>query len=464
MKYNPHHISILILDDDISITKGLQHFLSEMLHYHVASFTLPGEALKALKKSSPDILICDLHLPEMDGITFIKMLKDMPGKQPEIIIITGHGEKENAIECLRLGAIDFLEKPFSLETLKLSIGRVIQFIHSKKIIPAAADRISVSGRQTDLLPIEMIGNSKAMEHIRGLIGKIASTNDTSVLITGETGTGKEVIARQIHFLSSRKTRSFYAKNCATVPESLFESEFFGHVRGSFTNAVSDHKGWFEVANESTLFLDEISTLPLAMQPKLLRVLEEKNLNRMGSSTNIPLNIRIIAASNTNLQELCAEHKFRLDLFYRLNIFSIHVPPLRDRKEDIAGLFDYFVAQAAVRHQKEPVVFPKEMYDMLQVYPFPGNVRELKNIAERLIILCDESQNPAEILSSIISPNNNPLQETTATGKSITQQEIELIIAALKKSDNVVARAARILQITEQSLLRRIKKHRITLPV
>ncbi len=463
MQHHPQNISILILDDDISITKGLQHFLSNLLQYHVTSYTHPGEALNALKKSTPDILICDLHLPEIDGITFIKMLKDLPGKQPEIIIITGHGEKENAIECLRLGAIDFLEKPFSLETLKISIGRVIQFILSKEITSSAVNKVSIQGRQAGLQPIEMIGKSRAIEHIRGLIGKIAKTNDTSVLITGETGTGKEVIARQIHFLSHRKTHPFYAKNCATVPESLFESEFFGHVKGSFTNAVSDHKGWFEVANESTLFLDEISTLPLAMQPKLLRVLEEKNLNRMGSSTNIPLNVRVIAASNTNLQELCVENKFRMDLYYRLNIFSIHIPPLRDRMEDIPGLFDYFVTQAAVKHQKEPVVLPKEMYDMLIGYPFPGNVRELKNIAERLIILCDESQNPADILSAIILPNNNPLPLTTSNGKSITQQEVELIISALKKSDNVVARAARLLQITEQSLLRRIKKYRIDFP-
>jgi DNA-binding NtrC family response regulator len=457
-------VSILILDDDRSVANALKQYLSEVLHHHVTTFGFPDEALSSIKKSAPDILICDLHLPQTDGISFIKMVKELEGNHPEIIIITGYGEKQNAIECLRLGAIDFLEKPFPLETLKASIDRVIKFIGRKEhpaILPSGSQE---AGAGPQRQKFELVGNSRALDHIRGLMEKISKTNDTSVMITGETGVGKEVVARQIHQLSHRRNRPFYAKNCSAIPEQLFESEFFGHVKGAFTNAIADHKGWFETAHDSTLFLDEISELPLSMQPKLLRVLEEKTLNRVGSSVSLPLNVRVIAASNTDLQGLCNDGKFRKDLYYRLNIFSINIPPLRDRREDIPALFDHFLALSVQQHHKEPLKVSKDAYDLLLNYPFPGNVRELKTIAERIVILSDEPVITAGSLTLVLPDGAYPGQDDLSALRGISQQEADLIVAALRKSDNVIARAARILKITDQSLLRRIRKFGITFPV
>lgn len=460
---NQNALSIIILDDDMSISAALRHFLSEYLHHHAISFGRPSEALASIKLSVPDILICDLDLPETDGISFIKMIKELPGKQPEIIIITGYGEKLNAIQCLRLGAIDFLEKPFPLEVLKASVDRAAKFIDAKGKQSEKQQVARDTVKETDKHETEIVGKSKAMEKIQLLIEKIAKTNDTSVLITGETGTGKEVIARHIHRLSHRKSHHFYAKNCAAVPEQLFESEFFGHVRGSFTNAINDHKGWFEMAQNSTLLLDEISMLPMSMQPKLLRVLEEKNLNKVGSSKNIPLNVRVITASNTDLQGLCVENTFRMDLYYRLNIFAIHIPPLRDRKEDIPLLFDHFTSQAAQLHHKDPVRIQRQAMNMLIEYPFPGNVRELKNIAERIVILNDEPRITVKTLESVLFPGNRLDHRPAAANQGIARQEADLIVDALRQSENVIARAARLLHITDQSLLRRIKKFGITIP-
>lgn len=457
-------ISVLILDDDVSITQALKQYLSVVCNYRVSAFGHPAEAIKSVKQMVPDLLICDLHLPEINGIQFLKMVKELPGHQPEIIVITGYGEKKDAIECLRLGAIDFLEKPFPLEILKASIDRAVQFIANSKKINQKLLENKLSTPYFKQQNIELLGNSKEMQTIRELIIKIGKTNDTSVLITGETGTGKEVIARQIHMSGYRSVRPFYAKNCATVPEQLFESEFFGHMKGAYTGAVTDHKGWFETANGSTLFLDEISALPLSMQPKLLRVLEEKSLNRVGSSANINLNLRVIAASNMDLQELCAENKFRMDLYYRLNVFSLHIPPLRQRKEDIPVLFDHFITQSAQKNQKEGFKIHKKVYELLGEYSFPGNVRELKNMAERLVILADTQKLSPEILNTILFSNNQPVSGKPISASSLAQQEADLIFAALKQSDNVIARAARLLKITDQSLLRRIKKYGISPPV
>ena len=461
---NHETVSILILDDDKSISAALKHFLSTYLHHQVTAFGHPAEAMAAIKNSAPDILICDLNLPETDGISFIKLVKELPGTQPEIIIITGYGEKWNAIQCLRLGAIDFLEKPFPLDMLKASVDRAVKFISIRGKATGKKHSGKPSATASNNQFPEVVGISKSIENIRLLIERIARTNDTSVLITGETGTGKEIIARQIHRMSHRKSHPFFAKNCATVPEQLFESEFFGHVKGAFTNAISDHKGWFETAQDSTLLLDEINELPLSMQPKLLRVLEEKNLNKVGSSNVIPLNVRVIAASNNDLQGLCVENKFRMDLFYRLNIFSIHVPPLRDRKEDIPALFELFINQAVLEHQRNPVSIQQQAIDLLLGYSFPGNVRELKNMAEQIIILNDESRITNRMISNVMDRHNLAGKPVETTDNSMARLEANLIIDALKKSDNVIARAARILQITDQSLLRRIKKFGITLPV
>ena len=454
----------MIVDDDLAIIDALMHFLSVYLHHNVTTFSHPAEALESIKKEAPDILVCDLNLPDMDGITFIKKVRELPAIHTEIIIITGYGEKSNAIECLRLGAADFIEKPFSLETLRMSIDRVIEFINHKETIPGMHHGIPVSGAVSGHRKYEMIGRSTAILQIRSLIEKISKTNDTSVLITGETGTGKEIVAREIHFSSHRKIHPFYAKNCASVSEHLFESEFFGHVKGAFTDAGSGRKGWFEAARDSTLFLDEISELPMPMQPKFLRVLEEKNINRVGSSDSIPLNVRVIAASNTDLQELCSANKFRKDLYYRLNIFSIHIPPLRERREDIPLLFDFFIDQSIKKHGREPMVIEQGAYDLLLAHAFPGNVRELKNIAERLVIISENPLLTAKSIESIVALNTILDRPQAKPVRTIAEQEVDLIVDALKKSDNVIARAARILQITDQSLLRRIKKYGIIVPV
>lgn len=457
------NISIAILDDDKAILKALSLMLSVNKQYVVSAYHHPAEILEKLNSFKPDIFISDINLPELDGISLVRKIREMPGDHPEIIIITGNGNKEYAIECLRLGAIDFLEKPFSMAGFRTAVERAATFVESKRrlteLLPEKRNPLPDDGKKAVL-----ISKSPQMAKIRQLISMISATNDTSVLITGETGTGKEIIARLIHDQSHRRMMPFFARNCASVPDTLFESEFFGHVKGAFTGADSDRKGWFECAKNSTLFLDEISEIPLPIQPKLLRVLEEKSINPVGSTRDIDVNVRIVAASNADLMERCKAGSFRKDLYYRLNVFSIDLPPLRDRGEDIPLLFDHFLNRYAHLHGIPLPEVRKRDIQALMCHGFPGNVRELRNIAEKFVIMNGPDQESGIKLEDLL----NSSRGITATGyqsmaDGLEENEIHQIMQALENAGFVIARAARSLKISNQSMLRRIKKYNITIP-
>jgi DNA-binding NtrC family response regulator len=375
-------------------------------------------------------------------------------------MITGHGDTESVIKALRLGAFDFFKKPFRTLELKNSIERTQKFIELNQ-------KLEIAEQTTQLISKELeqecgttfIGKSREIRQAMDLVKKVASYDETSVLITGESGTGKELIARSIHLLSNRKNKFFYAVNCSAVPENLFESEFFGHTKGSFTGATDNKAGWFEIANKGTLFLDEIGDMPITQQIKLLRVLEDKTVRRIGSHREIPVNVRILTATNKNIEKLVANEQFRLDLFHRLNTFSIHIPPLRQRKEDIPLLLDYFAKHFATKMRKKIEKIEAKVYEQLCAYPFYGNVRELKNLIERAVILADDG-----LLKTKYFPLNQEtknLQEILTTEKienyDLEENEKMLIQKALAKAKGNKTKAAELLNISWYALNRKMKK-------
>jgi len=335
-------LSILIVDDEQGYRNELTEFFSDN-QFQVHTAALPSEALKVLTTNDIDIVILDIRLPEMSGLDLLRLIKsDYP--DIEIIMISGHGDMDSVIQAMRNGATDFFSKPFKMLEILSAIERSKRFIMlNSKLREVEQNFLRVSRQLNDNFGHGIIGQSRAMKQVMDMIGKVSISDSTSVLITGESGTGKELVARAIHLLSPRRDKYFYAVNSSAITETLFESEFFGHTKGAFTGASENKTGWFEVANKGTLFLDEIGDLPMALQIKFLRVLEERKISRVGATKEIDIDVRIIAATHQNLELLTEEKRFRLDLFHRLNSFVIQLPPLRERKEDIPLLLKYFVA-------------------------------------------------------------------------------------------------------------------------
>jgi len=352
------------------------------------SAELPSLAFDILKKNKIDIVVLDLRLPEMNGLDVLKEIKKLhPGI--EVIIITGHGDMDSVIKAMRLGAIDFFTKPFRLIEVQNAIERTKKFIYlQKKLNEIKMNYSLVSKELKEKFGNNIIGKSKEIKNVLNLMVKVAKAGNTSVLITGESGTGKELVARGIHSLSDRKDHYFYAVNCSAVPENLFESSFFGHKKGAFTGANEDKKGWFEIASGGTLFLDEIGDMPAAQQSKFLRVLEEKKITKVGSHIEIPVDVRIIAATNKDAKKLITNNVLRADLYHRLSSFEINIPPLRERIEDIPLLLDHFIELFSVNLKKNIEGINKNALEKLMAYDFPGNIRELKNMIEKAVILCD----------------------------------------------------------------------------
>ncbi|MFP4555966.1 MAG: sigma-54-dependent transcriptional regulator [Bacteroidales bacterium] len=456
-------LRILILDDEKIFRDEIREFL-ENDSFTVFSAGLPSEAFSILDKNEIDILILDLRLPEMDGFTILeKVKKNFP--QIEVIMITGHGDMDAVIKAMRLGAMEFFPKPFRLLDIKAAIKRTRRFIdltHQLKEINQSYQLVSKDLR--DNVGYEIVGKSKPIQQVLELMSKVAQVEHTSVLITGESGTGKELVARGIHYLSSRKNNYFHAVNCSAIPDTLFESEFFGHKKGAFTGASEDKAGWFEIANGGTLFLDEIVDMQPAMQSKLLRVLEDSRTRRLGANVDQKVDVRIIAATNQNIQELIDASKFRNDLYFRLNSFEIKIPPLRERPEDIPLLINYYLDLLSKRMNKKISKVDDEVTNAAMNYNFPGNVRELRNMVERAIIL---AENDRLTLNEFTFPG---LSEAKRTEKVAPTQEVfdleELerttILKALEKCDNKKTEAAQLLNITRQSLDRRLDKHNIDL--
>ncbi|MCK4312878.1 MAG: sigma-54-dependent Fis family transcriptional regulator [Candidatus Cloacimonetes bacterium] len=451
-------LKILVLDDEKRYRDTLKEYLSDF-EYEVYSAELPSVAFKIADKINIDIAIIDIRMPEMDGIAVLKKLKDQ-FPNIEVIMITGHGDMNSVIEALRHGASDYLTKPFRLPEIQAAIRRTKRFVELQNRFNSLQNQFSlISTELKEKFGSEIIGNSPEIIKVKELICRFAKTDNSAILITGESGTGKELVARGIHLLSSRKHNYFCAVNCNAVPENLFESEFFGHIKGSFTGAKEDRIGWFEQANKSTLFIDEIGELPNHLQVKLLRVLDDKKIRRIGSNKDIPIDVRIITATNKDIELETKKGNFRNDLYHRLNTFMINIPPLRERKEDIPILLEYFVSIFSQSIGKRCLSISPEVYARLNSYPFTGNVRELKNITERALILCDSTTLlPEHFMISDI--NKTTQTESERRIFDLEQIEKNTIISALKATNNNKTHAAKLLNISWQLLHRKMRKFKI----
>lgn len=456
------NIRILIVDDEPRVADEIEEFLLTK-DYIVFKAGTPSKAFSLLEKHPVNIVILDVKLPEMNGLDVLKKIK-ATHKDIEVIMISGHGDMDTVIKAMRNGASDYFAKPFRLFEINNAITRTKRFLAlNRKLKKAEQNVYQLSKTILSNIGNQIIGNSQSIHELINLMTKVAKANSTSVLILGESGTGKELVAQGIHQLSKRSNKLFYSVNCSAVPESLFESEFFGHKKGSFTGALDDKQGWFEISNNGTLFLDEISDMPLGQQAKLLRVLEDRKVSKVGSRTFVDVDVRVIAASNTKLEKLASDNKFRLDLYHRLSVFVINIPPLRNRKEDIPLLADYYLNMYNQQMQKQITGIDSVVISSFQDYDFPGNIRELKNILERAVIMCEGDT----ILSEHISFSGEKIvptveEETTSVQVDVNNfdleyHEKELIKKALIRTGNNKSKAATLLNVTWQALDRRMKK-------
>jgi DNA-binding NtrC family response regulator len=367
---------VIVLDDELIIRKSLEEQLRRK-RYSVASASTIAEAEKLLAKDHFDIIFVDVRLPDGDGTTLLSRLSSLPSS-PLVVMMTGYGTIESAVQCMRQGAFDYIIKPFSMEEIDVLIKRAESYSQLVKVNQYfSSEGHGDSG--------SLVGQSPAVEHLRSLVTKVAATEAT-VLITGENGTGKEVVAGEVHRLSSLAQRPFIKVNCAAVSESLIESEFFGHEKGAFTGATERREGRFELAHNGTLLLDEIGEIPKHLQAKLLRVLQEREFYRVGGAKTVQVNVRLLATTNRNLQKAVAAGDFREDLYYRLNVFPIVVPPLRERASDIPLLAQTFLSRLVRKHGVKIEGLSPQALEALTSYNWPGNVRELQNTLERAVIL------------------------------------------------------------------------------
>lgn len=455
-------LNILILDDEQRVRDELGEFLGK-LGFNVLKAELPSIAFQILKANEVDLCILDIRLPEMDGLSVLKKVKE---EYPdiEVVMISGHGDMNSVIEAMRLGASDFFSKPFRLMDVQNAIQRTHRFIQlQQRLKEVEQDYDLLSTKLQENSGAQFIGNSEAVKNVVSLMSKVAKAENTSVLITGESGTGKELVASGIHYLSARRNKYFYAVNSTAVPEHLLESMFFGHTKGAFTGATEDKKGLFEEANNSTLFLDEIGDMQLNLQSKMLRVLEERKFCRVGSHKEISTDVRIIAATNQDLEKMAMEKKFRLDLYHRLSSIVIRIPPLRERLEDIPILVPHFVKSFSEKMNKPIKEIDPRVYNVLYDYAFPGNIRELRNMVERALIISEGGK----ILPKHFGPFNGKNHATIPQSQvrisdtfELAKIERDAIMRALQQVDYNKTKAAKLLKITWQSLHRKMTKYQI----
>ncbi len=449
---------ILMLDDDRLCLREM----SEMLLKHGFK-VYPAEnhkqAFETLEKHAIDFFFCDVSMPDMNGIEILRRIRSRyPGLN--VIMVSGVRDIEQVIECFRLGAIDYINKPATLEEILASIKRTDQYCQSVvKKVPGTSKWSLIPEGLIRSTGREFIGRSAKIREVLRLALLASAEKDISVMITGENGTGKEIIARIIHHTSDRKTRRFYPVNSAAIPESLIESEFFGHKKGTFTGAVEDRKGCFELAEGGTLFLDEISEMPIGLQAKLLRAIEEKKIKPLGSSHEIDCNFRIISATNSQPEKLVENKKLRADLFHRLSTLVINIPPLRERKQDITPLTCFFAQQIAERRQEKKRFIHPEVFTLLKSYYFPGNVRELRNLVERAMLVSEKgSLRPEHFQLNHTENGLRPGEEEE--NLNMEEHERKLIINALIQCNSNITHAAKLLGISRDTLLRKKKKYSI----
>ena len=447
--------SILIVDDEVGVRESLRMVLKT--DYEVFLAKDAEEAFLQIKEHSPDLILLDIILPDMDGLKILEKIKQ---KELEtiIIMITATKTVKTAVDAMKLGAYDYITKPFDIDELRLVIIRALSAQALKKEVLYLRKEIDRNFGFENI-----IGKSKGMNEIFKVIVQIADSKST-VLIMGESGTGKELISRAIHYHGNRKNFPFVTINCAAIPDTLIESELFGHEKGAFTNAIEKKLGRFEVAQQGTLFLDEIGELSLTTQAKILRFLEEKEFNRVGGSKTIKVDVRLICATNKDLSDLIKKGAFREDLFYRINVVPIIIPPLSERKEDIPLLLDHFIKKFNAENNKNVRGVSQEALDLIMNYEWPGNVRELENLIERVIALTSHEtiQGNELPLSLNNSSKINGLKESILSGKVSflkAEEEFErgVILDALKRTNYIQSRAAEILGVSRRILKYKMDK-------
>ncbi len=440
---------ILVVEDEDFQRTELADFLREVGH-EVFEAQDGRSALESARNQQIDIAILDKKLPDFDGLQLISELKKL-NPEVDVVIVTAYGTIDTAVQAIKLGAYDFITKPVDLEELQLKIDRILEKRRLQAEIRLLRDELRRYQRVG-----EIVYKSKAMEQVMEIVRRVAPTG-TTVLITGESGTGKELIARAIHILSGRKGR-FVPVSCAAIPEHLIESELFGYEKGAFTGAVRSKPGKFELAHQGTLFLDEIGEMPLNLQVKLLRVLQDKEIERLGSTKAVKVDIRIVAATNRELEKLVKEGKFREDLFYRLNVVRIHIPPLRERREDIIPLAEHFLKVFSREMHKPIEGFSREAKQLLLSYDWPGNVRELQNAVERAVVLTRYN---------FIMPEDLPIARTSDSDRvqSLRLEDVERahIKKVLEMTEYNISRAAELLGIHRNTLREKMKRYGLVRP-
>ncbi|MDD2310587.1 MAG: sigma-54 dependent transcriptional regulator [Desulfuromonadaceae bacterium] len=452
---------ILVIDDDASLRRVVEYNLQEA-GYQVLSAAGGEEGLRLFAEESPVLVVTDMKMPDMNGMQVLKWVKK---RSPEtmVIMVTAFGTVDVAVEAMKAGAYDYITKPFNRDELRLIVAKALQFSG----LTAENSRLKAElSNKSDYRTI--VGSSKGMERVFEVVSKVADT-DASVLITGESGTGKELVARSIHHKSRRNNAPFITINCAAIPRDLLESELFGHVRGAFTGAIKDKIGKFQLADGGTLFLDEVGELPLELQPKLLRALQEKVVEPVGGTKPYKLDVRVVAATNLDIDKALADSTFREDLYYRLAVIPLHLPPLRERQEDIALLLHYFCG----KHGANRVKFGNGVLNILTSYRWPGNVRELENLVERLLIMRGGDTITIEDLPEKICNGATTLGVKTSSGNvinlpeggySLEQLEREVVVCALGRNLWNQTAAAKFLRIPRHTLIYRMGKYGILPPL
>ena len=444
--------SVLIVDDDRNLCKILGGLLAKsglgVLYAHDVDSALP-----IIKEKDLDLILTDLKMPGKSGMDLLTFSKEQKSATP-VIMITGYGNVEAAVEAMKKGAYDFVTKPFDERELLSVIEKALsESKKNRELLSAYFDHESY------FIP-GLIGNTPAIQQVLKTVQKIAPT-DSTVLITGETGVGKEIIARAVHLASRRKEHPFIKVNCAAIPENLLESELFGYEKGAFTGATTSKPGRFEIAHQGTLFLDEIGEMSPHLQAKLLGVIQDKTIERVGGVKTIKIDIRIVAATNIDLPSAIQSGKFRSDLFYRLNVVPIHIPPLRERKDDIIPLVDHFLKKYAAQYQRRAVDVSLDVMAALSGYEWPGNIRELENMVERMVLMSETqtlglTQLPPEVRTPGPSPPTSSFKEKMEDLSRVTEKQ--MILDALNKTNQNRTKAAELLGISRRTLQNKIKEY------
>jgi len=448
--------NVLVIEDNNTMRLGIHETL-ERAGYMVHPFSNGPDALNFFKKHTVDIAVVDIKMEPMDGFEVLSIIKNEYANV-DVLIISAYGNVKIAVDAIKKGATDFLTKPFSPDELRIRIKNIAEARYRQNRIDELQEHNEFLNEELISESNQLIGNSESYLNVIKTVNQVAN-NQSSILIEGESGTGKELIAQLIHKSSNRSNKPFIKVNCAALNDNLLESELFGHEKGSFTGAIKTKKGRFELANEGTIFLDEIGEISPAMQIKLLRVLQEKEFERVGGEKTIKIDVRVISATNKNLEREIVKQEFREDLYFRLNVIPIAMPPLRDRVEDILSLVNYFLIKSSHKNNKEQKTISGEGIEVLKKYSWPGNIRELENLIERLSAISDTKEISSEFISFHLNPklhltknfNGLPLED------ALFELEKKMIMDAMEKADGVKNQAAKLLKINTSSLYYKLEK-------